>query len=134
MTPRSSRPSSIASSATFDVALPTSEGLDTLGCMERAHAGTMRFAVCLGGNLYGSNPDARVRREAMSRRSTPSSTLSTTLNTGHAWGTGRETIILPVLARDEDPQPTTQESMFNYVRLSDGGPGARTRGRGARWR
>src|SRR5262249_50897945 len=34
----------------------------------------------------------------------------------------RETIILPVLARDEEPQPTTQESMFNYIRLSDGGP------------
>jgi anaerobic selenocysteine-containing dehydrogenase len=33
-----------------------------------------------------------------------------------------ETIILPVLARDEEPQPTTQESMFNFVRLSDGGP------------
>ena len=33
-----------------------------------------------------------------------------------------ETIILPVLARDEEPEPTTQESMFNYVRLSDGGP------------
>jgi anaerobic selenocysteine-containing dehydrogenase len=29
---------------------------------------------------------------------------------------------LPVLARDEEPQPTTQESMFSYVRLSDGGP------------
>jgi anaerobic selenocysteine-containing dehydrogenase len=27
-----------------------------------------------------------------------------------------------VLARDEEPQSTTQESMFNYVRLSDGGP------------
>ena len=26
-----------------------------------------------------------------------------------------------LLARDEDPQATTQESMFNYVRLSDGG-------------
>jgi anaerobic selenocysteine-containing dehydrogenase len=26
-----------------------------------------------------------------------------------------------VLARDEEPQPTTQESMFNFVRLSDGG-------------
>ena len=48
--------------------------------------------------------------------------LSTTLNTGHAWGTARETLILPVLPRDEEPQPTTQESMFNFVRLSDGGP------------
>jgi anaerobic selenocysteine-containing dehydrogenase len=48
--------------------------------------------------------------------------LNTTLNTGHANGLGRETIILPVLARDEEPEPTTQESMFSYVRLSDGGP------------
>ena len=48
--------------------------------------------------------------------------LNTTLNTGHAHGLAGETIILPVLARDEEPQPTTQESMFNYVRLSDGGP------------
>src|SRR5690606_20525943 len=28
---------------------------------------------------------------------------------------------LPVTARDEEWEPTTQESMFNYVRLSDGG-------------
>ena len=48
--------------------------------------------------------------------------MSTSLNTGHAMGRGQETIILPVLARDEEPQATTQESMFNYVRLSDGGP------------
>src|SRR5690606_20685135 len=48
--------------------------------------------------------------------------MSTTLNTGHAYGLARETIILPVLARDEEPQATTQESMFNLVRLSDGGP------------
>jgi anaerobic selenocysteine-containing dehydrogenase len=47
--------------------------------------------------------------------------LSTTLNTGHAWGRGKQTLILPVLARDEELQPTTQESMFNFVRLSDGG-------------
>lgn len=26
-----------------------------------------------------------------------------------------------MLARDEEPEPTTQESMFNYMRLSDGG-------------
>jgi anaerobic selenocysteine-containing dehydrogenase len=47
--------------------------------------------------------------------------LSTTLNTGHVRGRGQETLVLPVRARDEDG-PTTQESMFNYVRLSDGGP------------
>ena len=47
--------------------------------------------------------------------------MNTTLNTGHAWGRGRETLILPVRARDEEG-PTTQESMFNFVRLSEGGP------------
>ena len=30
-------------------------------------------------------------------------------------------MILPVTARDEEWSPTTQESMFNFVRLSDGG-------------
>ena len=30
-------------------------------------------------------------------------------------------VILPVLARDEEPEPSTQESMFSYIRLSDGG-------------
>jgi anaerobic selenocysteine-containing dehydrogenase len=48
--------------------------------------------------------------------------MSTSLNTGHAGGLGaEETIILPVLARDEEPEPSTQESMFSYIRLSDGG-------------
>ena len=32
-----------------------------------------------------------------------------------------ESLIFPVAARDEEPEPTTQESMFNFVRLSDGG-------------
>ncbi|MFT4603498.1 MAG: anaerobic selenocysteine-containing dehydrogenase, partial [Rhodothermales bacterium] len=40
---------------------------------------------------------------------------------GHAWGVGEQCIILPVMARDEEPEATTQESMFNFVRLSDGG-------------
>jgi anaerobic selenocysteine-containing dehydrogenase len=38
----------------------------------------------------------------------------------HGLGQG-EAMILPVTARDEEWSPTTQESMFNYVRLSDGG-------------
>jgi anaerobic selenocysteine-containing dehydrogenase len=88
--------------------------------MEAADRGDMRFAFCLGGNLYGSNPDAAFAERALNAIDTVVY-LSTTLNTGHAHGRGRETIVLPVLARDEEPQKTTQESMFNYVRLSDGG-------------
>src|SRR5262249_5289993 len=42
----------------FGVKLPTSPGLDTLGCMEESAAGKLKLGVCLGGNLYGSNPDA----------------------------------------------------------------------------
>jgi molybdopterin-dependent oxidoreductase alpha subunit len=105
----------------YGVTLPTTPGLDTLGCMEGADAGQLKFGFCLGGNLYGSNPDAHFAAQSLSRLDTLVY-LNTTLNTGHAHGLAAETIILPVLARDEEPQPTTQESMFNYVRLSDGGP------------
>jgi anaerobic selenocysteine-containing dehydrogenase len=88
--------------------------------MEAAHAGKLKFGFCLGGNLYGSNPDLKFATDSLSRLESLVY-LSTTLNTGHAWGLADETIILPVLARDEEPQPTTQESMFSFVRLSDGG-------------
>ena len=105
----------------FGVVLPTSDGKDTLACMEAARCGEIKFACCLGGNLYGSNPDSVFASAALANIDL-SVMLSTTINTGHVHGLSRETIILPVLARDEEPQPTTQESMFNYVRLSDGGP------------
>jgi anaerobic selenocysteine-containing dehydrogenase len=106
----------------FGVALPTMKGYDTLDCLEAADRGEMRFALCLGGNLWGASPDATFAGRAMGRIDTVVY-LSTSLNTGHAGGLGaEETIILPVLARDEEPEPSTQESMFSYVRLSDGGP------------
>ncbi|MCA9231104.1 MAG: molybdopterin-dependent oxidoreductase [Planctomycetales bacterium] len=105
----------------FRVSLPNTAGRDTMQCMEGAANGELKFGLCLGGNLYGSNPDAGFAQQALSNLDMVVY-LSTTLNTGHAYGLARETIILPVLARDEEPQPTTQESMFNLVRLSDGGP------------
>jgi molybdopterin-dependent oxidoreductase alpha subunit len=108
------------------VKLPRSPGLDTMGCMQAAHRGEMRSAFCLGGNLFGSNPDARFAAAALNKLELIVY-LNTTLNTGNAWGRGRETLVLPVLARDEEAQPTTQESMFNFVRMSEGGP-ARLRG------
>jgi anaerobic selenocysteine-containing dehydrogenase len=103
------------------VTLPRSPGLDTMACMRAAAEGRMQTAFCLGGNLFGSNPDAKAAHQALGRLQQVVY-VNTTLNTGHAWGRGRETLILPALARDEEPQPTTQESMFNFVRLSDGGP------------
>jgi anaerobic selenocysteine-containing dehydrogenase len=103
------------------VSLPRSPGLDTMACMHAADNGTVRSAFCLGGNLFGSNPDAKFSERALSKLELIVY-LNTTMNTGHAWGLGRETLILPVMARDEEPEPTTQESMFNFVRLSDGGP------------
>jgi molybdopterin-dependent oxidoreductase alpha subunit len=107
--------------STLAVKLPTMKGYDTLECLDAADAGTMRFAFCLGGNLWGASPDATYAERAMSKIDTVVY-MNTSLNTGHAGGLGNEeTIILPVLARDEEPEPSTQESMFSYIRLSDGG-------------
>jgi anaerobic selenocysteine-containing dehydrogenase len=105
----------------FGVELPTKPGRDTMDCISGAADGELSVGFCLGGNLYGSNPDATFAAAALGKLELLVY-LNTSLNTGHACGLARETIILPVLARDEEPQATTQESMFNYIRLSDGGP------------
>ena len=105
----------------LQIELPTTPGLDTLGCMEATDRGELSLGVCLGGNLYGSNPDLDFASQALSKLKTLVY-INTTLNTGHAHALADQTIILPVLARDEEPQRTTQESMFNFVRISDGGP------------
>lgn len=111
------------------IEVPKSPGLDTMACVEAAYRGEMDAALCLGGNLYGSNPDADYAAKAM-RNLKHVTYMSTTLNTGHTWGLGKETLILPVLPRDEEPEPTTQESMFSFVRYSEGGkaryPGPRS--------
>jgi len=105
----------------FGVKLPTTKGRDTMDCMEAAKRGELKFGLCLGGNLYGSNPDAQFSDQALAELDLLVM-MNTTLNTGHGRGLAKATIVLPVMARDEEPEPTTQESMFNYVRLSDGGP------------
>jgi len=99
------------------------EGLDTFRCMEAAQAGKMRVGVFLGGNLFGSNPDRRWAAQALQRIDTTCA-IATKLNEGHVHGRGRYHVVLPVLARDEEKQATTQESMFNFVRVSDGGEAA----------
>lgn len=104
----------------LNVKLPRTPGLDTMACMEAASRGEMQAALCLGGNLYGSNPDARFAEHSLGKLDFIAY-LSTTLNTTHAWGRAGQTMILPVLPRDEEPQPTTQESMFSLIRFSEGG-------------
>jgi molybdopterin-dependent oxidoreductase alpha subunit len=101
--------------------MPTTAGYDTHATLEAAEAGNIDVLVALGGNLWGSQPDLAWATQALGRIKTIVY-LSTKLNPGHFHGrAGVTTLILPVLARDEEPQSTTQESMFNFVRLSDGG-------------
>jgi molybdopterin-dependent oxidoreductase alpha subunit len=105
---------------TYGVEPDPNPGWDTYRSMEAAAAGRVRVAVLLGGNLYASNPDLEWASAAM-RRIPLTVYLSTKWNQGHVHGRGRESLILPVLARDEEAQATTQESMFNFVRISEGG-------------
>ena len=106
--------------ARYGVQANQSSGMDTYACMVAASEGRIGTALMLGGNLWGSNPDSRWAGEALRGIGTTIS-LTTKLNPGHVHGRGQRSIILPVLARDEETQTTTQESMFNYVRYSDGG-------------
>lgn len=95
-------------------------GQHTYASMEAAAAGRVKAAVLLGGNLFASNPDRDWAGSAM--RNIPLTVgITTKLNEGHIHGRGRVSILLPALARDEESQATTQESMFSFVRLSEGG-------------
>ena len=104
----------------FGLTLPRDKGLDTMAAMQAAHDGAIDAAVIMGGNLYAANPSSRWAGEALDRIGFKLH-LTTTLNKSHVEGVAGETLVLPVTARDEEWEPTTQESMFNFVRLSDGG-------------
>jgi molybdopterin-dependent oxidoreductase alpha subunit len=103
------------------VTLPKTKGYDTMAAMKAAEAGKIDAAIIMGGNLLEANPQTHWAKKAMEQIGFKLF-LTTTINRGHIEGIdGGEALILPVTARDEEWQPTTQESMFNYVRLSDGG-------------
>ena len=105
----------------FGMRFPEEKGLDTLASLQRADAGEIDAAVIMGGNLWAATPDTGFSSRALGRIGFKLF-LTTTLNQGHVHGLGEgEAMILPVTARDEEWEPTTQESMFNFVRLSDGG-------------
>ena len=107
--------------STLDIKLPTREGLNTLASLEAAYAGEIDNACIVGGNLYSATPDSKWAEAALDNVFFKLY-LTTTLNQGHLYGINDEALVLPVCARDEEKQSTTQESMFNFVRLSDGGP------------
>ncbi|MCB9767442.1 MAG: FdhF/YdeP family oxidoreductase [Candidatus Omnitrophica bacterium] len=104
----------------YGITVPKDPGKDTYASMLEAAEGRIDAALMLGGNLYLSNPDSAWAGKAL-RRIPFSAYISTKLNPGHVHGRGQTTVILPALVRDEEAQFTTQESMFNYVRLSEGG-------------
>ena len=102
------------------IALPTSEGMHTLACVQAAEVGNIDFALLLGGNLFSANPDTGFSERALSN--IPFKVMiNSTLNQTHLNGVAGENLVLPIRVRDEEQQPTTQESMFNFVRMSDGG-------------
>lgn len=102
------------------VSLPNEAGMDTMACMKASLDRKIDLAFLLGGNLYNANPDAQFAEKALN--AIPFKIfLNTTLNYSHFYGVDKEVLILPVVARDEETQKTTQESMFSFIRLSDGG-------------
>ncbi len=105
----------------FDVELPKTKGMDTLQSIKAASNGEIDCALIMGGNLYSATPDSTWAAEALDK--IPFKLfLTTTLNQGHIHGVDSgDVMILPVAARDEEDESTTQESMFNFVRLSEGG-------------
>ena len=107
--------------AAYNIKFPEAAGLDTMASMQAAASGKMDAAVIMGGNLFAANPDTEWAEAALNKIAFRLA-LTTTLNQSHVKGVqDSEMLVLPVTARDEEWEATTQESMFNYVRMSEGG-------------
>jgi len=113
-----------AMEALYGLRAPEWKGLDSMNSIRAAHSGEIDFALLMGGNFYAANPDLVYAGEALARIGTVVH-INTKLNQGHVCVTpareGGTAYILPTCVRDEELQGTTQESMFSFVRLSDGG-------------
>ncbi len=96
-------------------------GYDTRRLIDAADAGKIDTLICLGGNLYGANPDLTQAKRALGNIDTVIY-LATKPNIGHFNGLAKQnTIIIPVFNRFENPHKTTTESGNNFVRLNDEG-------------
>jgi molybdopterin-dependent oxidoreductase alpha subunit len=105
----------------FDRPLSRVKGYETRSLIEAADAGKVDTLICLGGNLYGANPDSTQAKRALGNIETIIY-LATKPNLGHFHGLAKHnTIVIPVLNRFENPHKTTVESGNNFVRLNDEG-------------
>lgn len=97
------------------------QGYHTRDLIEAADAGKVDGLICVGGNLYGANPDSTQAKRALGNVDTIIY-LATKPNIGHFNGLAKtNTIIIPVFNRFENPHKTTVESGNNFVRLNDAG-------------
>jgi anaerobic selenocysteine-containing dehydrogenase len=97
------------------------QGYDTHALIEAADAGKVDTLICVGGNLYAANPDLNKVKRALNKIETIIY-LATKPNLGHFHGLAhKNTIIIPVFNRFENPHKTTVESGNNFVRLNDEG-------------
>jgi molybdopterin-dependent oxidoreductase alpha subunit len=97
------------------------KGYHTRDLIEAADAGKVDSLICVGGNLYGANPDSAQAKRALGNIDTIIY-LATKPNIGHFNGLAKtNTIVIPVLNRFENPHKTTVESGNNFVRLNDEG-------------
>ena len=96
-------------------------GYHSRALIEAADEGKVDTLFCLGGNLYAANPDLTQAKRALNKIDTVVY-VSTKPNLGHFHGLGQKnTLILPVFNRFENPHKTTVESGNNFVRLNDEG-------------
>ena len=96
-------------------------GYHSRALIEAADEGKVDTLFCLGGNLYAANPDLTQAKRAIGNVDTVVY-VATKPNLGHFHGLGRKnTLILPVFNRFENPHKTTVESGNNFVRLNDEG-------------
>ena len=101
--------------------LSRTPGFDARALMEKADQGEVSTLLCLGGNLYGANPDSTQAKRALGKIDTIAY-LATKPNLGHFHGLARcKTLLLPVFNRFETPHRTTVESGNNWVRLNEPG-------------
>jgi len=89
--------------------------------IDAADAGEIDSLICVGGNLYAANPDLTQAKRALGKIETIIY-LATKPNLGHFHGLAKKnTIIVPVFNRFENPHKTTTESGNNFIRLNDEG-------------